>query len=73
MFKLLNKIDKILNDKKITIRYTKGYKGWKKTFDKVYRETKSVPETLTKIHGNINKRSKQHADNDSMRNRRYSS
>jgi len=45
-------LDKLVREKKIRVRYPKGYKHWKARFDSTMRETKGdVQKTLEKIHG----------------------
>lgn len=61
-------IQRLIKEKKIEVKYQKGYRAWKKKFDSFYKETNSVRQTLDKIQGGTN-----NANNDSMRNRRNTS
>ncbi len=54
MIKQFKDIDKLLAIKKIEVKYQKGYKAWKKKFDRIYKETKNVIQTLDKIQGTVN-------------------
>lgn len=53
MIKQFKDIDKIVKEKKIELRYPKGYKSWKKKFLVAYKEKKTVIGALDKIHGEI--------------------
>ena len=45
-------LDKLVKEKKIKVRYPKGYKHWRQRFHSTLRETKGdVRKTLEKIHG----------------------
>lgn len=46
-------IDKVINEKKIVIKYPAGYTTWKKKFDESFRKTHDVAKTLDAIHGPI--------------------
>lgn len=46
------KLNQIVRDKKIPIRYPRGYQQWKKKFDRACQETRGdVLKALEKIHG----------------------
>ena len=59
---MLNRpFDKLLleaiKEKKIRIKYPKGYQGWRKKFHSTLRETRGdVNKALEKIHGKTPKR-----------------
>ena len=45
-------LGKLIREKKIKVRYPKGYQHWRKRFHSTLRETKGdVPAALEKIHG----------------------
>ena len=48
-----NQLDKIIREKKIPIKYPRGYQVWKKKFDQAYQETQDVNKALDKIHGKV--------------------
>ena len=54
------KLTQLIRDKKIKVRYPKGYQQWKKKFHATLRETRGdVPAALEKIHGKTPKKSEQ--------------
>jgi len=47
---------KVIKEKKIAIKYPKGYQTWRKKFYTTLRETRGdVNKALEKIHGKISK------------------
>lgn len=47
----------LVKEKKIAIKYPKGYQGWRKKFFSTLRETRGdVNKALEKIHGKTPKR-----------------
>ncbi len=56
--KPFDNLHKIVQKKKINVRYPKGYKHWKARFDTTLRETRGdVRKALEKIHGKDSKQS----------------
>ena len=60
LIKSLDKqLAKLIRDKKIEIKYPKGYQKWRKNFNSTLRETKGdVNKALDKIHGKSNRSKK---------------
>ena len=52
MYRPFAKIDQVIKEKKIPIRYPRGYQQWKKKFDRACQETRGdVCKALEKVHG----------------------
>lgn len=51
MYSALKDIDKLIKEKKITVKYPAGYSKWKKKFDESFKKTHNVSKTLDELHG----------------------
>ncbi len=51
-YQLRNELDKAIREKRIRLKYPKGYRSWKKKFDAGLRKNRgNVDKTLEDIHG----------------------